>query len=230
VVDAVARQLAHHPAEIGRRDVQLVGIETDLSLAVEILAGEGKEDLKDVLLVTEVGSGQTAVERQLADKEQADVDEGEKHLLLIDMGVVDCVLDLLEDATKPGQLFLVEMEEVGRRIAQIVNGDIAASKLELTLIDLVVEQQAFALHGGREVAVDRLERVDEKQVAPAQGYILTANGNAGLSAMDEMKLMAADAVGDGTQVALPALCRRIVGDAATEDAAYVISLSQLRQT
>ena len=82
---------------------------------------------------------------------------------------------------------------------------------------------------GGEMAVDGLERVEEQQVTPMEGNVFSAHVDAGCPLMDEMELMAADAVGDGTQIALAALTRRIVGYAASENAANVIPLCQLWQ-
>ena len=61
------------------------------------------------------------------------------------------------------------------------------------------------------MAVDGLERVEEQQVTPMESNVFSAHVDAGCPLMDEMELMAADAVGDGTQIALAALARRIVG-------------------
>ena len=74
------------------------------------------------------------------------------------------------------------------------------------------------------MAVDGLERVEEQQVTPMESNVFSAHVDAGCPLMDEMELMAADAVGDGTQIALAALTRRIVGYAASENAANVIPL------
>ena len=121
------------------------------------------------------------------------------------------------------------MEQKGSRFSQVLYGDIAASELELPLVHLVFEQQSFALHFGGKMAVDRLERVEEQQVTPMESNVFSAHVDAGCPLMDEMELMAADAVGDGTQIALAALTRRIVGYAASENAANVIPLCQLWQ-
>ena len=121
------------------------------------------------------------------------------------------------------------MEQKGSRFSQVLYGDIAASELEQPLVHLVFEQQSFALHFGGKMAVDGLERVEEQQVTPMEGNVFSAHVDAGCPLMDEMELMAADAVGDGTQIALAALTRRIVGYAASENAANVIPLCQLWQ-
>jgi len=121
------------------------------------------------------------------------------------------------------------MEQKGSRFSQVLYGDIAASELELPLVHLVFEQQSLALHFGGKMAVDGLERVEEQQVTPMEGNVFSAHVDAGCPLMDEMELMAADAVGDGTQIALAALTRRIVGYAASENAANVIPLCQLWQ-
>lgn len=121
------------------------------------------------------------------------------------------------------------MEQKGSRFPQVLYGDIAASELELPLVHLVFEQQSFALHFGGKMAVDGLERVEEQQVTPMESNVFSAHVDAGCPLMDEMELMAADAVGDGTQIALAALTRRIVGYAASENAANVIPLCQLWQ-
>ena len=61
MVDAVAGEVSHYSTEIGGRDIQFVGIETDLSLRAEIFVGKGEEYLQDVLLVTEVGRDEPTV-------------------------------------------------------------------------------------------------------------------------------------------------------------------------
>ena len=99
VIDAVAGEFSHYSAEIGGRDVQFVGIETDLSLRAEIFVSKGEEYLQDVLLVAEVGRDEPTVEGQFADKEQTDVDERVEHFLFIYMCVVDGVLNLFQYAS-----------------------------------------------------------------------------------------------------------------------------------
>ena len=94
IVDGGAGNLFHHPAEVGRRDAELVGIEQDLSLLTEIHLGEMEKDLIDVLLMSEVGREDIVFERQFADEQFDDVYERLYHLRFVEMHVMDGFLYL----------------------------------------------------------------------------------------------------------------------------------------
>ena len=145
VVDGVTREFTHHPAEIGRRDVEFVGIEAYLSMLAEVLSCQEKEYLQYVLLVSEVGRYEAAVVGQFADEEQTDVHQRSQHLYFIDMYVADGASDLLEDAAELCHLCCIEMIDAWSFVALGRHWCIPAIELHELLVEAILQQQTLCL-------------------------------------------------------------------------------------
>lgn len=97
IIHGSSRNILDHPGKIRCRDIQLVGIEPDLSLGLEMAIQEMKENLINFLLVAQIASHRYILVRKFRNQKIQDIHHRLDHLYLVDVLMTHYITNHMKD-------------------------------------------------------------------------------------------------------------------------------------